>query len=130
MANRSGLPRVTRAACAAPHEVILVKATLDERFVAELPERLIGDRAYDSNALNAELAAQGIEMIAPNHSNRRVKSQDGRSLRRCRRRWKIERPFACLQKVRRIAMRYEYHLTNYLGVVHLSCALILLRRCL
>jgi transposase len=129
VADRSGLPVATSVACASPHEVTLVQATLAERFVAELPERLIGDRAYDSNALDAELAAQGIEMIAPNHSNRRVKTQDGRPLRRYRRRWKVERLFAWLQNFRRIAVRYEYHFTNYLGFVHLGCALILLRRC-
>src|SRR5262249_19178664 len=32
-------------------EVTLVAATLDSRFVADLPERLIGDRAYDADPL-------------------------------------------------------------------------------
>jgi len=45
--------------------------------------RLIGDRVYDSDALEAELAAQGVELIAPHPRNRtRPKTQDGRPLRR------------------------------------------------
>jgi hypothetical protein len=33
----------------APHEIILGEHTLEDRFVEALPEKLIGDKAYDSN---------------------------------------------------------------------------------
>ncbi len=107
--------------------VTLVRQTLGSRFVKELPEKLIGDRAYDSDGLDEELADQGIEMIAPNRRNRK-KNQDGRKLRRYKRRWKVERLFAWLDNYRRLVVRYEYHLDNFLGFVHLGCILILLRR--
>ncbi|MCP3368689.1 transposase [Bradyrhizobium cajani] len=62
------------------------------------PEHLIGDRAYDSDALDEELRSQGIEMIAPHRSNRvRSLTQDGRRLRRYARRWLVERFFAWIQ---------------------------------
>jgi transposase len=66
-------------------------------------------------------------MIAPHRSSRRNLTQDGRPLRRYRRRWKIERLFAWLQKFRRLVTRYEYSLDNFTGMVHLACAIILLR---
>jgi IS4 transposase len=44
----------------------------------------------------------GVEMISPNRSNRKQKIQDGRPLRRYRRRWKIERLFAWMQNYRRL----------------------------
>jgi hypothetical protein len=44
-------------ASASPAEVTLVAATLDARLVPEVPTRLIGDKAYDSDRLDAELAA-------------------------------------------------------------------------
>lgn len=69
-------------------------------------------------------------MIAPHRSNRRHKTQDGRVLRRYRRRWKIERLFAWLQNLRRLIVRYEYRADNFLGMVHLAVAFILLRRLL
>lgn len=57
-----------------------------------MPKRLVGDRAYDSDPLDAELAVQGVQMIAPHRSNRKKpKTQDGRVLRRYKRRWKVER---------------------------------------
>jgi len=78
--------------------------------------------------LDAELKEQGIEMIAPHKSNRKkARTQDGRALRRYKRRWKIERLFAWLQNFRRIAMRFDFHDENHLGFVHLGCIRILLR---
>jgi transposase len=90
---------------------------------------LIGDKAYDSDGLDISLMqTRGIDMIAPHRTNRsKPKTQDGRKLRRYRRRWKIERLFAWLQNFRRIVVRYEYHAENFLGMVELGCAVILLR---
>src|SRR5690606_41907716 len=58
----------------------------------------------------------------------KVKTQDGRQLRRYKRRWKVERLFAWLQNFRRIIVRYEYHAANYQGMVHLGCLMILIDR--
>ena len=129
VADRSGLPISILTASASPHEVTLVESTLRARFVEEKPERLIGDKAYDSDKLDALLKADGVELIAPHRKNRKKPStQDGRVLRRYRRRWKIERLFAWLQNFRRLTVRYEYYIENLLGFIHLSCILILLRR--
>jgi hypothetical protein len=47
------------------------------------PENLIGDRAYDSDPLDAQLRKDGIEMIAPHRSNRsKPPTQDRRRLSR------------------------------------------------
>lgn len=128
VADRAGLPLAVCTASATPHEVTLVSVTLDALLVDDLPQRLIGDRAYDSDPLDAALREGGIELIAPHRRNRtRPKTQDGRPLRRYRRRWKVERLFAWLGNFRRLVVRYEYHAQNFLGLVHLACILILLR---
>jgi transposase len=78
--------------------------------------------------LDAVLGGRGIEMIAPHRNNRKKgKTQDGRKLRRYKRRWKIERPFAWLGNFRRLVVRYERRAENYLGFVRLGCIVILLR---
>jgi len=116
-------------ASASPHETQLVEATLQQRFTAAAPERMIGDRAYDSDPLDARLAAAyGTRLIAPHRYNRsRPQTQDGRALRRYCRRWKIERLFAWLHNFRRLVIRWEYHEANFLGLVQLGCVLILMR---
>src|SRR5215211_820542 len=92
VADLNGLPLAADTASASPHEVTLVRETLQARFTREQPRRLIGDRAYDSDPLDQELEAEGVEMIAPHKSNRvKPATQDGRALRRYCRRWKVER---------------------------------------
>src|SRR5829696_1257739 len=113
VADGAGLPLALYATSASPHEVRLVGTTIEHRLIAEKPEKLIGDKAYDSDPLDEELATLGIELIAPHKRNRKkLKTQDGRKLRRYKRRWKVERFFAWIQNYRRIVVRYEYHLDN------------------
>ena len=127
--DRSGLPVAVNVASAAPHEVKLVESTLERTWLSKPPERLIGDKAYDSDPLDARLREEyGVDLIAPHKSNRQKgRTQDGRVLRRYCRRWKVERLFAWLYNFRRLVVRYEYHAANYLGLVQLGCLIILLR---
>ena len=124
-----GLPLAVHVASASPHETRLVESTLERRFLVETPERLIGDRAYDSDPLDAQIRERfGVRLVAPHRPARsRKATQDGRVLRRYRRRWKIERLFAWLHNFRRVVIRWEYYPENFLGMVQLACAVILLR---
>ena len=87
-------------------------------------------RAYDSDPLDQRLKAEhGIEMVAP-HKKNRVKpaTQSKEKLTGYKRRWSVERLFAWLQNFRRLVTRYERHSENFLGMVQLGCAILLLRR--
>lgn len=127
----NGVPVAVHVASASPHETQLVEATLDNRFAPTLPEKLLGDLAYDSDPLDKKLQAKyGTDLIAPHQRNRRKPpTQDGRVLRRFCRRWKVERFFAWLHNFRRLVTRWEYKESNFLGMLQLACILILLRRC-
>jgi len=128
IADRHGLPVACSIASASPHEIKLVEATIEQRFTQTKPQRLIGDRAYDSNALDHRLLQKHrIRLIAPHHPMHSIQTQDGRELRRYCRRWKIERLFAWLHNFRRLVTRWEYHEANFLGMVQLGCLVILLR---
>ena len=105
-----------------------METTLEERFVDALPEKLIGDKAYDSDALDERLAEQGIEMIAPHRQGRKkLRTQDGRKLRRYKRRWKVERFFAWLYNYRRCIVRHENKAQNFKAIVLLACTMIFLK---
>lgn len=127
VAADNSLPLAVSVQSASPAECQLVEEVLAGSFLDELPARLIGDKAYDSDALDQKLADEyGIEMIAPNR-RRRSKTQDGRKLRRYKRRWKVERLFAWMHNFRRLVTRWDYHIENFLGFVHLACLHMLLR---
>jgi IS4 transposase len=116
LADLHGLPFAVHATSASAHEITLVRETLEQSVTREQPPRLIGGHAYDSDVLDQELAERGIEMIAPHKSNRvKAQTQDGRCLRRYKRRWKIERLWSWLFNYRRIATRFDFHVENFLG---------------
>lgn len=123
-----GFPLSVHTTSASPHEVTLVEATLAQAFTMGQPRRLIGDRAYDSNTLDHRLKDKGIELIAPHQRQRKKLTQDGRPLRRYKRRWKIERFFAWLGKYKRIVTRWDKRLDHYNNFVYLGCIFILLRK--
>ena len=86
-----GLPVAIDTASASPHESRLVQRLFDFMLTEANPERVIGDKAYDSDRLADELAEQDIELIAPHRRNRKPENitQAGRPLRRYKRRWKV-----------------------------------------
>ena len=126
--GRHGLPLAVSTHADNHYEVTLVQLTFDFYMIEAKPEKLIGDKAYDSDDLHDELRRQGVEMIAPHRGNRKRTTQDGRSLQRYKRRWIIERFFAWIQWNRRLITRWEYYPQNFLGFVHLTCAFVLLNR--
>jgi len=124
VAADNNLPLAVSVDSASPAECQLVEYVLAGSFLDQLSARLVGDKAYDSDPLDRTLQQEyGIEMIAPNRS----RSQDGRKLRRYRRRWKVERLFAWMHNFRRLVTRWEYHIENFLGFVHLACLHMMLR---
>jgi hypothetical protein len=61
--------------------------------VPDVPQRLVGDTAYDSDGLDHKLMEKyGTEMIARNRAKRK-QTQEGRPLRRHVRNCNIERMF-------------------------------------
>lgn len=120
----NGLPLALTVHSPSPVEVKLPPDVV-AAIPMKKPERLVGDKAYDSEGLVQHLAkAHAVEL------NRRGKrrTQDGRPLRRYVRRWKVERFFAWLGNYRRLPVRWERRVENYLGFLLLACVLILLRR--
>jgi transposase len=131
LVEANGLPISVQVASAQPHEVTLAFDLVQGCWTQDLPERVIGDKAYDSDPLDAELAECGVEMIAPHRRNRKKenKTQDGRPLRRYKRRWKVERFFAWLQNFRRLVTRWDRKVEHFAGMVQLATVIILVRNC-
>jgi transposase len=126
-----GTPLATDVHSASPAEVRLIEPLLDSLVLKHrIPERLVYDKAADCDALRDRLWwERTIELVCPHRSNRRRKAtQDGRSLRRYRRRWKVERTIAWLQNFRRLVARYEYYPHLFHGFIQLACVFTILKR--
>lgn len=93
------------------------------------PKRLIYDKAADSDPLRKRLKRRGIDLICPHKSNRKKPAtQDGRKLRRYKRRWKMERSIAWVGNFRRLVVRYEHKISIYQAFFNVACLLIVLRQ--
>jgi|SRR3989338_4121161 len=127
--DTGNLPVAVVVASASPAEVTLAEETIAAHFTTRVPQRIIADKAYDSNALRLRLRDRHIDLIVPHRAGRVSKPlQDGRKLRRYKHQWKVERLNAWFQNSRRLVTRYEHTPENFLGFVHLACLRILLRR--
>jgi len=124
-----GLPLGVDTESASAAEVNLIERLVDRRVTVRQPPRLIYDKAADSDPLRERLAGRGIDLICPHRRNRkRPATQDGRKVRRYRRRYKVERTIAWLQYFRRLVTRYEYHAHLFQGFAQLACLFTVLQR--
>jgi len=123
----AGVPLALTVHSASPSETKMIEPTLDR--LPRQPERLILDRAFDSDRFRDRLAARGIDPIVP-YRKRAVSMRynDGRKRRRYRKRWKVERTFAWLGNFRRVLVRHERKHWIWRAFVHLACVLIVLRQ--
>jgi transposase len=81
------------------------------------PQRLIGDKAYDTDTLRALLTSRRIEAVIPSSARRtRACPLDRQAYKR---RNVIERMFCRLKDWRRVATRYDRLADNYLSAVAL-----------
>ena len=76
MVEANGLPLAVNTGSASPHESTLVEPLFDFMISVDFPQRLIGDKAYDSDRLDQEWAARGVEMISPHRAKRKLGKQN------------------------------------------------------
>jgi transposase len=84
------------------------------------PKALLGDKAYDTDAIRADLKKRGIKAVIPPKSNRKTVIRYNK--RQYRQRNCIERVFGHLKINRAIATRYDQLAETFLGMLYLASA--------
>jgi IS5 family transposase len=118
----SGLPLgMATAGANVSEQALLIPALDDIPLTLAEGTPVVADKGHDSDALRDELNAEGFEPIIPHRRNRkRASRNDGRRMRRYRRRWKVERTNAWLHCYRGLAVRWSYYAFMYAGLVYVS----------
>jgi transposase len=83
------------------------------------------DKAYDSNAIRAQLEAKGIEPVMPPNANRLESILYDKE--QYKQRNKVARLCNKIKQFRRVATRYEKLTATFLGFVILALIVIMLR---
>jgi transposase len=129
LVDGEGTPLGAEIASASEAECHLIEPLIGNRTCRRRPQRLLYDKAADSDPLRQRLAARNIELICPHRKSRkRAATQDGRKLRRYKRRYKVERTISWLFNYRRIIVRYDYWDHIFTGFVQLGCLFTILKR--
>lgn len=130
--ERGGVPvGVATAAAGAAETALAGPALASIPAAVRVPPGVpvLADKGYDSDKLRDELAARGFRLLAPHRKSRVSPGRnDGRRMRRRKRRWVVERTNAWLHAFRRVVVRHEWYSGLHRGFVHLACAFIALGR--
>jgi putative transposase len=133
LTDGAGIPLAVAVDGANRHDMKLVVATLDGIVIArptptETPQDLCLDAGYDYAAVRADLAARGYTAHIRSRGEERaakVIHPDAKA-----RRWVVERTHNWLNRSRRLLVRWEKKLANYLAFVHLACAQLIFNKIL
>ena len=104
-----------------PGEVADCKAAEPLVDLLEPEQLVIADRAFDTDAIRARVAARGATPNIPPKANRRAKPCFSAALYRGRN--AIERMFCRLKDFRRLATRYDKLATNFLAAICLAATI-------
>ena len=126
-----GVPLGVVVAGANRPDMKLVAATLYSIVVErpepteEDPQGLCLDKGYDYEEVRATLAVFGFtaHITARGQDARALKRQVGDKARR----WVVERSHSWMNRFRRLLVRWDKKVDNYLGFLHFACALIAFR---
>lgn len=126
----TGLPLgMATAPANVSEQQLLLPAVEDVPVAVPKGTPLVADKGHDSDALRDEIEAADLIPIIPHRCNRVQPSRnDGRRLRRYKRRWMIERTNAWLHCYRGLAVRWAYYSFMYVGLVYLSFIHLALQR--
>ena len=113
------------------HDMKLVEPTL-ESIVADRPmpqpgqlQRLCLDKGYDYPEVQQLVARYGYTAHIRSRGQERIQKQTVPGYRA--RRWVVERSHSWLNRFRRLLIRWEKRLDNYLAMLHFACAWITFR---
>ncbi len=131
LTDGQGIPLAVTVEGANRHDMKLVGPTLEAIMVErplptpEQPQHLCMDKGYDFPGIRGLVAVWGY---TAHIKSRGQEVTDKRSIPGYRaRRWVVERTHSWLNRFRRLLIRWEKKVDNYLAMLHLACAWITYR---
>jgi transposase len=121
----NGLPLAASLTAANVNDYHQLLPLLDQAAVAGNGALVLADRGYDARIVREGISERGLQ---PRVSERNRPGQGRSRDSQARERTAIERTFAWLSYLRRLATRWERHAELYLAFLLLGCAIVCWRR--
>lgn len=131
MTEGQGVPIGLAVAGANRHDMKLVRETLESIVVerpqptSEQPQGMCLDKGYDYEEVRATLTefAFTAHIRSRGEEAKAIKQEAGMRARR----WVVERSHSWMNRYRRILIRWDKKVENYLAFLHFACALVAFR---
>jgi transposase len=144
LTDENGIPLSAIISSASTHDIKLVTDVIDNSvikrtFVSNKPKKgkrqkhnhLCLDRAYQSKQIEQEIIKRGYVPHIP-YKRKRGQMINNTNQKRYHpsknKRWVVERTNSWHNRFRKLFTRYEKKVENYLGLVQLSCSIIIYRK--
>ncbi len=150
LTDKKGIPLSVVISSASTHDVKLVTNVIDNAVIKrpiatflsttkgkrrrkqqQQQQHLCLDRAYNSKSTEQEIIKRGYVPHIPYKRKRGEKKEKDKAFQKrysARRRWVVERTNSWHNRFRKLFTRYEKKAENYLGLVQLSCSIIIYRK--
>jgi putative transposase len=152
LTDKKGIPLSVAISSASTHDIKLVTDVVDNAVIKRPPpsyktktgtgrrrklQHLCLDKAYNSEHEEQELITRGYVLhIPPKRKRGEKEEQEAKiTVQRCSnrkkhsaKRWVVERTNSWHNRFRKLFTRYEKKSENYLGLVQLSCCMIIYRK--
>ena len=149
LTDKNGIPLSVVISSANTHDIKLVTDVVDNRVIKRLSNKtrttgkrrgrklqhLCLDKAYNSEQEEQELIKRGYVLHIPPKRKRDEKEEVKVTIQHCSnrkkysaKRWVVERTNSWHNRFRKLFTRYEKKVENYLGLVQLSCCIIIYRK--
>jgi transposase len=150
LTDKKGIPLSVVISSASTHDIKLVTDVVDNRVIKRPPisyktkktgrrklQNLCLDKAYNSEHEEQELIKRGYVLHIPPKRKRDEKEEQEAKItvqhcsnrkKHSAKRWVVERTNSWHNRFRKLFTRYEKKSKNYLGLVQLSCCMIIYRK--
>jgi len=145
LTDKKGIPLSAVISSASTHDIKLVTDVMDNMVIKRSSsssakcnssrkrkvQHLCLDKAYNSKTVKQAIIKRGYVLHIPYKSNRgeKIKSICQKRYPSAKnRRWVVERTNSWHNRFRKLFTRYEKKVGNYLGLMQLSCSIIIYRK--
>src|SRR4029079_6624123 len=146
LTDKQGIPLSAVISSASTHDIkavtdvidnTVIKRKLSSYFTKEKRtnhhhHHLCLDRAYNSKSIEKEIIKRGYVPHIPYKRKREQKKKENSNQKKYssakNKRWVVERTNSCYNRFRKLFIRYEKKIENYLGLVQLSSSIIIYRK--
>src|SRR6476469_6732209 len=144
LTDKQGIPISAIISSASTHDIKAVADVIDNTVIKRKPSsyftkkkrtnhhQLCLDRAYNSKRIEKEIIKRGYALHIPYKRKRGQKKKENSNQKKYssakNKRWVVKRTNSWHNRFRKLFIRYERKMENYLGLVQLSSSIIIYRK--